>query len=69
MSDEVMKSSESTAHSISDLTKQIDRLRRKMDADASSSREGQQVIELEIAVSVHTKDFPLLNVNVDDCNH
>ena len=61
MSDEVMKSSESTAHSISDLTKQIDRLRRKMDADASSSREGQQVIELEIAVSVHTKDFPLLN--------
>lgn len=50
MSDEVVKSTENTAHSISDITKQIDRIKRKMDADASSYREGQQVLELEIAV-------------------
>lgn len=50
MSDEVMKSAESTAHNISDLTKQIDRIRRKIDADAASFREGHQVMELEIAV-------------------
>lgn len=51
MSDEVMKSAEITAHNMSDLTKQIDRLKRKIDADAASFRESQQVMELEIAVS------------------
>jgi hypothetical protein len=46
-----MKSSENTAHNLAELSKQIDRLRRKLDGESSALREGQQVMELEIVVS------------------
>jgi hypothetical protein len=54
--DEVMKSTENTTHSLTELSKQIDRLRRKLDGESAALREGQQVVELEIAVSF---DFPV----------
>ncbi len=49
MSDEVSKATEITTHSLNDLTKQIDRVRRKLDGESSALREAQQVMELEIA--------------------
>jgi hypothetical protein len=45
-----MKSAENTTHSLTELSKQIDRLRRKLDGESAALREGQQVVELEIAV-------------------
>ena len=46
-----MKSTENTTHSLTELSKQIDRLRRRLDGESAALREGQQVVELEIAVS------------------
>jgi hypothetical protein len=55
--DEVTKASENTAHSLAELTKQIDRVRRKLDGESSALREGHQVMELEIAVSDKAREF------------